>query len=130
MGVLKQRKCRVNSECGLKIQIEYLTFDPFLAQELSKIEKIPDLGKIPIFNSFFGRKGGQMFFDLYLEDRFGIFSSLTIFRPHSSLSSNFDLFFTFFAIFETQMWAELSTFFLENVNFDELIVISDTKCSK
>ena len=43
-----------------------ITFDPFLTQKLSKIEKVPDIGKIPINIStvFFWPKRVQMFFDL------------------------------------------------------------------
>ena len=52
-----------------------LTFDPLFLQKLSKYAKS---GILPIFDSFFGQKRGQMLIDLNFEVKFGNLSSFRI----------------------------------------------------
>ena len=73
--VLIDAKEREDSECGIKIQIEY-HLTPILAKKKqSKMGKIPDLVN---FRQLLGHKGGQILFDLTFGDRFGILSLFSL----------------------------------------------------
>ena len=68
-----------------------------------------------------------MLFNLNFDVRFGILSSSSIFRSRTPFVTIFTIrFFASHAIIVPKMWTGAP--FFENVNFDELIMISVKKC--